>query len=250
MTRIPIGLLLLLLLGVAGTAIAEDTIYKCKSRDGSDVFSDKPCAAAKDMQQIRIEPARVPDIAEVTPLCASEDGARRALGALNRKLLGSLPKAQRDAVTSVLADYTRKGEHPGARWGRGADDSVHLCLPTFAKEIVEHVATVDGKLVQIRGGMVSYQNDPDTPQALLDRCEQTWRSCTAVEDANPDSCVTQVPTCDQNEPWKGGRNCCPIQCKTAYNERRANGEMGSSAFLGALYGVPSCVPGIVPRTER
>ena len=247
MIRIDVGLLFVLL-SLGGQVLAEDTIYKCRSSDGSDIYSDKPCAAAKDMQQIRIQPANVPDIADVDAICASEDGARRALGALNRKELGSLPRAQRDAVTGVLADYTRKGQHPGARWGRGRDASVHLCLPNFSKEVIEYVATVDGKLVQLRGGMVSYLNDPDTPSALLDRCEQTWRQCTAVADADPDSCITQVPTCDQNEPWKGGRNCCPVQCKTAYNERRAAGELGSSAFLGALYGVPSCVPGVSPQS--
>lgn len=246
MMRLKIGLLIGLL-SVCGLAAAEDTIYKCRSVDGSDVYSDKPCAAAKDMQQIRIEPARVPDIANVAALCASEDGARRELAALNGKTLGALPRAQRDAVTGVLADYTRSGVHPGARWGRGSAETVHLCLPTAASDMIEYVATVDGKMIKIRGGMVSYLNDPDTPAALLDRCEQTWHQCISVENANPDSCMAQVPTCTSSEPWKGGRNCCPIQCKTAYSERRAAGEPGSTAFLGALYGAPSCVPGLTPK---
>ena len=235
---------LLMALAVSSDARAEDVIYKCAREGGTVVFSDKPCAAAKDMQQVTIEPGPLPDITSISALCASELGARLDLTGLDRATLASLPAGQRASVNDALAEYARSGSRPGGRWGRGEDAAVHLCLPTFADEVVEYVATADGKLVQMRGGMVSYRNDPDTPAALLDRCASTWKQCAAVPDAKPDSCVTQVPTCAASEPWKGGRNCCPIECKTAYNTQRAAGVPGDTALMKVLYDNPSCVPGL------
>jgi len=234
----------------SGGWAAEDTIYRCRDAAGVAVYSDKPCAAAKDMQQISIAPPPLADISDVKPLCASESGARSDLKSLDRGTLAKLTAPQRHSVNEVLADYARDGARSGARWGRGPDQSVHLCLPTFANEIVEYVAVSDGKLIQMRGGMVSYRNDPDTPGALLERCAQTWKQCIEVPDANPDSCVAQIPTCPESEPWKGGRNCCPLQCKTTYHAARVAGVPGSAAFLSALYESPSCIPGITPTIRN
>ena len=75
---------------LSGVVCAEDVIYKCKSPAGSDVYSDKPCAAAKDMQQITIAPAPLPDIADLTALCATEDGARLDLARLDRDTVAAL----------------------------------------------------------------------------------------------------------------------------------------------------------------
>lgn len=236
---------LLLVLAVAcAAASAEDVVYKCSSAGAGLVYSDKPCAAAADMQQIKIEPAPLPDITDVRPLCASETGARLDLAGLDRATLAAMPAGQRASTQQALADYARAGSRAGGRWGRDEEQAVHLCLPTFADEIVEYVATIDGKLVQMRAGMVSYLNDPDTPAALLNRCVDTWRQCVSAADANPDSCMSQMPTCADSEPWKGGRNCCPLQCKNAYQARRADGVAGETAFMAAVYGSPSCVPGV------
>lgn len=245
---------LLLAWSLAGaSAMAEEPaaqIYKCRGADGSLVFSDEPCGAADDMQQVEIAPAPLPDIADTLPLCASEDGARLDLARLDRATLSALPASQRANVAEALGDYARWGSRAGARWGRGGDGALHLCLPTFADEIVEFVATADGKLIQIRGGLVSYRNDPDTPAALLARCADTYRACMAGPAAAADSCVAQVPTCDTVQPWRGGRNCCPLECKNHYQQRRARGFSGEGAFLAALYGAPSCVPGLNPTDAQ
>ncbi len=243
MTRVCTALMLALTLG-SGAVAAEDVIYKCSTPSGGLTFSDKPCAAPKDMQQVKIEPAPLPDITDLAPLCGSEDAARRDLAGLNRVTLDALPAPQRASVNEALADYARSGSRGGARWGRGSAGALHLCLPTFADEIVEYIATADGKLVQVRGGMVSYRNDPDTSAALLRRCAETWKLCTQAPEATADSCITRVPTCASVEPWKGGRNCCPIECKMAYSKRRTAGEPGESAFASVLYDNPSCVPGL------
>jgi len=243
MIRICGWLLLALSIG-SRLAAAEDVIYKCTRDGGTVTFSDKPCAEPRDMRQITIEPPPLPDITDIRPLCASEMGARLDIQSLDRKTLAAMSGVQRASTQDALAEYARAGSRAGARWGRDERQAVHLCLPTFADEIVEYVATTDGKLVQMRAGMVSYLNDPDTPRALLHRCEDTWNQCIAAPDANPDSCMSQMPTCAASEPWKGGRNCCPLQCKTAYQERREGGVAGKTAFLGALYDNPSCVPGV------
>lgn len=243
MTRVCGWILLALSLGSSGLA-AEDVIYKCARPGGEVAFSDKPCGEAKHMQQIKIEPAPLPDITNVQPLCASEVGARLDIARLDAKVLAAMPVVQRASTQEALAEYARSGSRAGARWGRGEQQAVHLCLPTFADEIVEYVATTDGKLVQMRAGMVSYLNDPDTPRALLNRCADTWKLCLSAPGADPDSCMSQMPTCASSEPWKGGRNCCPLQCKTDYQTRREGGVAGETAFLAALYGNPSCVPGV------
>lgn len=235
-------LLLVVILG-SSPAVADD-VYKCSSPGGALVYSDKPCAAAKDMQKLTIAPAPLPDIIDTAALCDSESGARGDLSGLDRATLAALPQAQRNSVNQALAEYARNGSRAGARWGQARDGNVHLCLPTFADEMVEYIAAPDGKLVQVRGGVVSYRNDPDTAAALLERCAETWKLCTQAPEATPDSCVTRVPTCDRNEPWKGGRNCCPIECKMAYSRQRAAGEPGEAAFARALYESPSCVPGL------
>lgn len=224
--------------------ISTGLIYKCRSASGADVYSDEPCAAKADMQELKLEPAALPDIADIGPQCDSADGARLDLAELDRATLSALPAGQRQSVNDALADYARWGSREGARWGRGQDGAVHLCLPTFANKIVEFIATADGKLIQVRGGMVAYRNDPDTPAALLERCAQTFNQCLQAPGASADSCVAQVPTCATREPWKGGRNCCPLECKDGYQNRRASGVSGESAFLSALYETPSCVPGL------
>lgn len=227
----------------ADTSVATASIFKCRGSDGSEVYSDKPCGTAADMQQIEIAPAPLPDILDAEPLCASADGARLDLAGLDGNMLAGLPAGQRTSVGEALADYARWGSRAGARWGRGNQGEVHLCLPTFADEIVEFIATADGKLIQVRGGMLSYRNDPDTPSALVERCADTYRQCMAGADASADSCVAQVPTCAASEPWKGGRNCCPLECKQTYERNRKRGASGDAAFLGALYEPPGCVPG-------
>ncbi len=237
-------LCMLALLALSGAARAEDPIYKCAGPGGAIVYSDKPCAAAKDMQRVTLAPPPLADIVDTAALCGSESGARGDIRGLDRSILAALPQAQRNSVNQALAEYARSGSRPGARWGQARDGTVHLCLPTFADEIVEYIAAVDGKLVQVRGGVVSWRNDPDTAAALLDRCAETWKLCTQAPEATPDSCVTRVPTCDRIEPWKGGRNCCPIECKMAYSRRRSAGEPGESAFASAIYDNPSCVPGV------
>lgn len=237
-------LCMLALLAMSGQARADDVIYKCAGSDGAVVFSDKPCAAAKDMQQVTIAPAALPDITDAAALCASESGARGDIAGLDRSTLAALPQPQRNSINEALAEYARSGSRPGARWGQTADGTVHLCLPTFADEIVEYIAAADGKLVLVRGGVVSYSNDPDTASALLERCAETWRLCTAAPEATPDTCLTRVPTCDREQPWKGGRNCCPIECKMAYSRNRGAGVPGETAFTDALYDYPSCVPGL------
>ncbi|GMU44138.1 MAG: hypothetical protein DYH17_00375 [Xanthomonadales bacterium PRO6] len=229
---------------------AVGQIYKCRGPDGADVYSDKPCGSTADMQRIPIAPAPLPDIAEVRALCASEQGARRELAALDRDVLAGLPAGQRRGIADALADYARWGSRAGARWGRGEQGTVHLCLPTFANEMVEFIATPDGKLVQLRGGMLSYRNDPDTPAALLERCADTFRQCLANAESSADSCVAQLPTCDAGEPWKGGRNCCPRECKDAYAQRRKRGATSDTAFLGLLYATPSCMPGLRATDTR
>jgi hypothetical protein len=235
---------MLALLALSGTARAEDPIYKCAGNGGAIVYSDKPCAAAKDMQRVTIAPPPLADIIDTAALCGSESGARGDIKGLDRATLAALPHAQRNSVNDALAEYARNGSRAGARWGQTKDGSVHLCLPTFADEMVEYIAATDGKLMQVRGGVVSYRNDPDTAAALLERCAETWKLCNQAPDATADSCVTRVPTCDRNEPWKGGRNCCPIECKMSYSRQRGAGEPGESAFARALYDNPSCIPGL------
>lgn len=240
------GWLLLAWSLTGASAMAEEPaaqIYKCRGGDGSLVFSDEPCGAAADMQRVEIAPAPLPDISDTRPLCASEDGARLDIGSLDQGTLGALPAIQRTSIGEALSDYARWGSRAGARWGRGADGALHLCLPTHADEIVEFIATSDGKLIQVRGGVVSWRNDPDTPAALQERCADTYRLCMAGSEAAPDSCVAQIPTCAAVEPWKGGRNCCPVACKEAYERNRKRGVTGDAAFLTALYEPPGCIAG-------
>lgn len=236
--------LCLCMLALGAHAFAEDVIYKCAGRDGALVFSDKPCAAAKDMSQVKIEPAPLPDIIDATALCQSESAARDDIKGLDRAALAALPPPQRASVNEVLAEHARAGSRPGARWGRGNDGALHLCLPDFADEIVEYIAAADGRLVQVRGGVVSFRNDPDTSAALRNRCAETWKLCMQGPEATPDACLTQVPSCERSEPWKGGRNCCPVECKMDYSRRRSAGQPGDSAFTNALFENPSCVPGL------
>ncbi len=102
-------------------------IYKCRTAAGAEVYSDKPCGAKADMQELTIKPAPLPDIAEIGPLCDSEDGARLDLAGLDRATLSTLPAGQRQSVNDALSDYARWGSREGARWGRGCEDIKDPC---------------------------------------------------------------------------------------------------------------------------
>ena len=117
MTRVCGWILLALSIGSSGVA-AEDVIYKCVRPGGEVAFSDKPCAEAKNMQQIKVEPAPLPDITDVQPLCASELGARLDIASLDAKVLAAMPVAQRASSQEALAEYARSGSRAGARGSR------------------------------------------------------------------------------------------------------------------------------------
>lgn len=232
----------------AGTLAAEEAIYKCQDSSGTVVFSDKPCGAAQDMQRISLDvDAQAAQAGAATVgLCQQENEARADLATLDQEL-GALPSSQRRLVRQVLTEYRAGPAGSGPRWGRAGDQAIHLCLPTVAGEMVEHIATTQGKLLQLKGGLLSYRNDAQTPQALRERCREVWTQCLLVQTEDDSECLTQVATCPAREPWEGGRNCCPLECKEQYRARRSRGEASASILMSILDDSPSCVPGLRGR---
>lgn len=223
----------------------DDPIYRCQGAGGALVFSDKPCASGADLQRIEIAAAADPG---VDLLCDRPDEAQASLETLDAEIIAALPAPQRPVLRRLLAERAGGEGIVEARWGRGPRQTIHLCLTDIGGDRSEYLVDPEGRLLLHRAGLLSHVNDQETPEALRERCAETWSQCLlAHAEEDGDACLTQVPTCPLRMPWAGGRNCCPQECKQAYKQRQQRGEIGVRSVLALLDGEPSCIPGLRRR---
>ncbi|MCB1634564.1 MAG: DUF4124 domain-containing protein [Xanthomonadales bacterium] len=234
------ALLLLCLLPLTAMA-ADEPIHRCRHADGSLSFSDYPCPGGSQSEAAPRRPA-VPagGISGIEPICAKGPGNRG--DGFSENFRAELPAEQSQALDQALVIQSGEG---GAsyQWRRSPRGDLHLCSRTPRGQTLELVAGVQGQVVQFRAGVARYLNDPETPEALLERCRDLVTSCVAPPSTSVDSCVHLSQTCDQNPPWAGGASCCPQACKDEHARLRAAGAEPMAAFLSALDGPPSCIPG-------
>ncbi len=92
------------------------------------------------------------------------------------------------------------------------------------------------------GSLVLEETDAGPVQALA-RCSVLVTNCVSPGARTLDQCFASVRRCETDAPWAEAP-CCPSACVTAYQTRRASGAGPITAYDQALFGPPSCVPGI------
>ncbi len=221
------------------------TIYKCVDGDGTTVYSDEPCGAANQMQELTLATEPVAAQAPAAAQCAEAHDDWQS-GLLDAQQAKDLTPLQRQALAHPQARPASKGQAATAqRWRRDSAGAIHACFSAAGSGAsIEIVAASDGRLIEFRRGIGTLLNDPRTPLALRERCRTNFDSCLAVGAKSADQCVVEAPTCGGAEPWSSGAECCPLACKSVYRQLRDRDVPGNVAFARALDGTPSCIPGI------
>ncbi len=225
-------------------AAADDIIYRCRDSAGVLSFSDYPCPAgssSEGTQAVQSKPAAAAGTAGIAPQCAAAGGNLNH-GRLGEEFRAGLPPAQRSALDLALEALANEGAQD-YRWRRSARADLHLCARSRRGEPIEAVAAELGQVVLFRRGVGQYLNDPETPDALRERCSTLVTSCYVPSETSIDSCVHQSRICSSVPPWTESEACCPQACKDAYASRRGAGEEPLKAFLAALHEAPGCIPG-------
>ena len=86
----------------------------------------------------------------------------------------------------------------------------------------------------------------ETPSAItaVATCGLTVTHCVQVGAGTVDECLWSMPRCATDTPWTEATPCCADACWDGYQAARRHGVDASSAFVGALFGRPSCMPGV------
>jgi hypothetical protein len=94
-------------------------------------------------------------------------------------------------------------------------------------------------------GPLAFDPKLRTPITAASECAAAVLACYAPGQRNWPGCLLHVPVCRTATPWVGDDPmCCPAACAPRYQELRAAGEDGPSAFTHAVFGKPSCTPGL------
>ena len=76
-------------------------------------------------------------------------------------------------------------------------------------------------------------------------CAEMIGTCFESGLRNYAGCFANAPKCATDEPWANGETyCCADACEGAYQALRESGMRASEAFVEAIYGEPSCMPGV------
>lgn len=102
------------------------------------------------------------------------------------------------------------------------------------------LATADGAIVI----------DPArrTPVSAAAECAAFVVACYRAGVRNWAGCFDNAPPCPSDTPFlEDGVLCCPSACATRYQELRQSGLDGPRAVTRAIWGAPSCIPGLAGR---
>lgn len=242
MTRL-LGLLLCCLM--SAPVLADEMIYRCRDSSGELSFSDYPCPQGSKTEGKRgIQEAPRPvkgDTAGIVALCGA-DGAWNMNRDFSDEFRAQLPAAQRRALETALSGLLADSDQGSpVRWRRSDRGDLHLCTRSKRNMPVETVAAEDGAVVMFRNGVGQYLNDPQTPDALTQRCSSLVTGCFSPPETSIDSCVHLAPVCTTVPAWEQAEACCPQLCKDRFADRRADGEEALPAFLAVLHEPPGCV---------
>jgi len=224
--------------------LAEEMIYRCRDSSGELSFSDYPCPQGSKTEGKRgIAEVPVPpnaDTAGIVAQCGS-GGVWNTGHEFSDSFRAELPSPQRRALETALGGIADDGARGQLRWRRSGRGDLHLCSRSKRNKPVETVAAVDGVVVMFRNGVGQYLNDPQTPDALTQRCSSLVTECFSPPETSIDSCVHLAPVCASVPAWEQAEACCPQLCKDLFADRRADGEEALPAFLAVMHEPPGCV---------
>jgi hypothetical protein len=239
---LPIRLLLALcLLPLAAAPAFAGAINKCRGADGKVSYSDKPCA-----QDAKAEATRATggtDLAGIKPQCPDQTLDWQGPDAIGDAVnAAELPRAQAEAYAGTVLGLAFGSARP-ERWRRSRRGDLHFCGVDPQGAPWEVVAGVGGEVVSFKNGAgqrLDRKPDPADPSMRLSGCSTLVTGCYSPTGSSLDQCVDAAPTCTALSTGP----CCPQECKDAYRSARSAGTEPQPALHGALFGKPSCIPGL------
>jgi len=106
-------------------------------------------------------------------------------------------------------------------------------------------------LLPLPSGEIGFDPALRTPVTAAAECAGAVLACFSPGQRNWAGCVTVVPTCADDQPWEGdGPACCTPACLARYQELRRSGQSNPAALTAAIYGSPSCMPGVDAFLQR
>lgn len=241
--RLRLALLLFVLLPV--TVLAEEAIYQCRDSNGVLSFSDYPCpkdSVSEGKRALQTKPTAQATTAGIAAQCQTGAGNLNQGSGFGPEFRAGLPEAQQLALDLALQTLAGEGSD-SYRWRRSGGEDLHLCGRSRRGEEIEVVAAAAGQVVLFRRGVGRYLNDPETPDALRERCSALVTACFTPPETSIDSCVHLSRSCSSVPPWTETEACCPQTCKDQYAEHRGAGKEPMQALRAALHEAPGCVAG-------
>lgn len=120
--------------------------------------------------------------------------------------------------------------------------------PSNVSKLVEALPKDDqGRPILSQNGgaaLVLEKQGSRRPTNVLAGCGNWVTRCLKVGERSLDQCFVSVPTCKSADGLSDTQQCCPAACLPSYEGFRRSGQPEMSAFNSALFGKPSCVPGV------
>jgi len=99
-------------------------------------------------------------------------------------------------------------------------------------------------VLRLPDGVLFIDPERRSPASAAGECADAILACVAPPERNLPGCFAALATC-KGKPWKGDRPvCCPKDCGERYQALRREGREEGMAFAGAIFGEPSCIPGV------
>jgi hypothetical protein len=198
-----------LLFALAAVSAQGAEIFKCKNKDGSTSFSDRPCPSDATVLSV---PKSAQKDAPVNWLCDSETARQDPVGDTT-----ALPERQRAALSSVMGAVGSSGDTKLFA-ERG---NVHVCVrqigaPQGTPVLSESVVTIEGQTWQRANGKTKRVGEGEESIGGAG-CRSRVTACIGPDDAKMEACIGQIATCGIGA--SGG--CCPNDCLGSFRTSRA-----------------------------
>ncbi len=222
--------------------LAQDTVHRCKSPDGTIVFSDEPCGNPEPVAETPPEATESGEPEE--RWCDAPARLWLAFDVFQANADVALNDVQKIEVDALLSDLHAEGMIDTPMWRMSKDDTLHLCGSRKVGDRIQGILARNGERRVVKRGFVKLMNDPETPIALRGRCVGGVQACMQDELAVFDTCVMKMPSCSLREPWRDAEVCCPLECKQRFVRLRERKVPASTAFDLAIHDDGGCIPGI------
>jgi len=199
----------LALLFALAAASAQAEIFKCKNKDGSTSFSDRPCPSDATVLSV---PKSAQKDAPVNWLCDAENARQDEVDT------AALPDRQRNALSNAVGAVASTGEVKTFN-ERG---NIHVCVRQAGARpgtpvLSESVVTIEGQTWVRANGKPRRLGEGEESGGAA--CKSRVTACIGPDDSKVESCIAAIPACGS----AASGACCPSDCLASYKTARTQG---------------------------